>query len=138
MSRPIIQDNLPNKIRNLEREVSGVDQAYALGWQNLPTLQNGWTVYSGTNDAKYTIDALGYVQCRGELLSHATTGLASDSLLFTFPTGFTPIIRAYCTLHENSTAFRHCYISADGTLKLAGAVAGNAVFNLNEVRFPTF
>lgn len=108
-----------------------------LTWTDLPTLQNSWTVYAGTNNAQYTKDALGYVQLRGELQSHASTGLATDTLLFTLPLGFRPLIRAYAPFHENGNALRHVYISSDGTVKLATGVVGSSVFNLNAIRFPT-
>ena len=102
-------------------------------WTALPTLQAGLTPYTFTPE--YTKDALGYVQCRGEI--QAAGAVAGDALIWTFPTGFRPVKRAYFPLYENSVTYRYGYASPDGTVRAAVGLAGASVTNLNGVRFPT-
>jgi len=96
---------------------------------------NSWTEY---DTARYSKDALGYVQFRGEIRSWTGGATAADVfVLGPMPVGFRPAIRTGCPVWANTGALLSLYVASDGVIRVSTAVSAGAVVNIGSVRYPT-
>lgn len=76
------------------------------------------------------------VECRGEI--QASSNLAANSTLFTFPVGLRPTIRCYLPITDFSgSSGVAVVVGSDGTVKNVTALSNTNVYSLASVRFPT-
>jgi len=104
-------------------------------WTSLAGMYfNSWTEY---DTARYSKDALGYVQLRGEIRAWTGGSTAADVGILAFPAGFRPVLRTGCPVWSNDGLQLSLYITADGTMRVSRAVGASVVVNLGSVRWPT-
>lgn len=99
-----------------------------------PSFLNSWIVY---DTPRYSKDALGFVQMRGEVQAWTGGVTAADVAVMTLPVGFRPVTRSGCPVWANDAALLSLYVGSDGVIRISRAVGASVVVNLNAVRFPT-
>jgi hypothetical protein len=97
-----------------------------------PTL-SGVTNY---NSASHRKKADGTVECRGEI--QASSNLAANSTMFTFPSGSRPLVRCYLDFidYTGLDAVK-VLVDTDGTVKNINALTSANVYSLASIQFPT-
>jgi hypothetical protein len=95
------------------------------------TLQNGWTVYTGTPTATFYRTDTGRVYLSGMIKGGTMT---FGTTLFTLPTSHRPKHMSYRTfIHEGGTGILS--ISTDGNVVLQATISSNTWLVLNEISF---
>jgi hypothetical protein len=93
-----------------------------------PSLESGWAnVGGGASEAKYHVDALGYVHAQAVLRNAA--GVGAFAPVWTFPTGARPAASLWINA-ESSGAFTNCHLLPNGQLLLSAAPAPGATLTL--------
>lgn len=91
MSKPILEGDLLKEIRDLQKQVSDIENVIQVPWEWVtPTLLNSWTQYSDPNFSQvaYRQEPSGKVTLRGGVSRNAATG---SSTIFTLPEGLRPV-----------------------------------------------
>lgn len=113
----------------------------ALVRNNINGTAPSWTTPSlsgvtNYNNAGYRKKDDGTVECRGEI--QASSNLAANSTLFTFPSGSRPTIRCYLPITDyNGSSSVAVVVGSDGTVKNVTALSNTNVYSLASIHFPT-